>query len=211
MSLVAEHALDKRVYELLTEKRQIIKNTVEMARQVNPDVNVTDLDLETMAAKARKEAEIADKAREEAKKLAEEREKHFAEAKDRTAAKEKDRKEQAKNNEKERKARERAEKRGWVAPAEAPERHEAQTARQRWAHDAILQLTADDQDHASKLNGVGFSKADGSIGHWLSTELSKGLTPHQWGLAVLLCTRYHAQVGEMPPKDKEDDRSPEHE
>jgi SNF2 family DNA or RNA helicase len=204
LRLIAEHAIDKRVFELLEIKQNIISNTIEMGRQSNPDVTVVELDLERMASQAREEAEAADKARAEAQKLAEERAKHYANEREREEAEAKERKEREVQEKKDAKARERAQKRGWVAPADAPERHEARTPRQLWAANALVQLTSDDPDFASTMNGVGFNKSDAVVGHWLSQELSKGFTPKQWGLVVHLCAKYHGQVGEMPEKDGSD-------
>jgi len=192
-TLVADHVLDERVTELLLQKSTIIDASVEAAAVVTvPAEPVVDFD--ALAAEARIEAEVADKARAEAERIAAERAKENAE-------RVKNEKVATKNAA----ARKRAEKRGWVASAtEAAERHEARTARQTWAARSLVQLAGDDPDYAMEENGVGFNKSDGVVGHWLAEELRSGLTPKQWGLAVALCAKYHGQVGEMPAKEGEE-------
>lgn len=200
-TLVGDHVLEERMAELLTKKSAIIGASVEAAAVVTVLTAPVVVDFDALAAEARLEAEATDKARIEAEKLAAERAKHFANEREQKEAEKKER--EAK--EKKTAARERATKRGWVAPAEeAMDRHEARTARQVWAAQAIVQLTNADPDFAFHENGVGFNKADGGNGHWLSEELPRGLTPKQWDLAIRLCAKYHGQVGEMPAKEDED-------
>jgi hypothetical protein len=197
-TLVGDHVLEERMTELLTEKNAIIDASVEAAAVVTVPAAVV-VDFDALAAEARTEAEIADKARAEATKIAEERAAANTERKAKLAteeAKEKKAKKQAA-------ARERATKRGWVAPAEATDRREARTVREVWAAEAIVQLTNADPDFAFAKNDVGFNKADGGNGHWLAEELPRGLTPKQWSLAVQLCAKYHGQVGEMPAEQEE--------
>lgn len=69
-----------------------------------------------------------------------------------------------------------------------------------WAAAAVRTLSNCDPDHAGAVNGVGWNKIDGGIGHSLSDLLtsSGGLTDKQWQLAVRLCKKYHRQVGEAP-------------
>jgi hypothetical protein len=57
----------------------------------------------------------------------------------------------------------------------------------------LRQLAAMDQDHATALNGVGFSKADSFIGQRLAA-LSY-LTPKQAALGAKLVHRYRRQIG----------------
>ena len=53
-------------------------------------------------------------------------------------------------------------------------------------------LAGMDEDHAAELNGVGFSKIDVRIGHFLAAV--ENLTPKQSALGAKLCKRYHRQL-----------------
>ncbi len=86
---------------------------------------------------------------------------------------------------------------------EDPARRGPQTAREAWAAQALLALSDLDPDFAKDENGVGFNKADGSQGHFLGLELAKGLTTEQWSMAIVLCRKYHGQVGECPAATSE--------
>jgi superfamily II DNA or RNA helicase len=223
--LVADHALDQRIAELLGSKSATIEATVEQGRQKSCAVHtdcqectelgaacaahalivsasqVQTVDLGALAAQAATAQATQASAKLEAERIAAERAAHFAAEREIEA---KEREAKAKKEKQEKKqvaARARATKAGWVAPTDAADRHEARTARQVWAARAIVQLTNSDPDHAAKKNKVGFSKADVGNGHWLAGELSQGLTPRQWGLAVQLCAKYHGQVGEMPARE----------
>ena len=229
--LVADHTLDQRIAELLGSKSATIEATVEQGRQKPCTVHLEDcatctelgaacaahaliasaskvptVDLGALAAQMAAVQATENSAKAEAERIAAEREKHFAaeRAKATAAAEEKaagERKAKAQAA-----ARKRAERAGLVAPVNAPDRHLARTARQVWAASALVQLMASDPDHAAKRNGVGFNKGDGVRGHWLAgeLELGRGLTPRQWGLAAMLCAKYHGQVGQMPSKEGDD-------
>ena len=78
-------------------------------------------------------------------------------------------------------------------------RRQAGSECEEWAGSALLQLAADDQDHAAEENGVGFNRIDNSFGHSLAQQLAtSGLTDKQWTAAIKLCRKYQGQVGEMP-------------
>lgn len=62
------------------------------------------------------------------------------------------------------------------------------------AHQGMKLLAGCDADHAMEINGVGFSKFDGQIGH--SLAMAASLTPKQGALAVRLCRKYRKQLGE---------------
>ena len=51
-----------------------------------------------------------------------------------------------------------------------------------------------DADFAREINGVGFSKVDGRIGHQLA--MSERLTPMQAALGAVLCNKYRGQIGD---------------
>lgn len=61
-------------------------------------------------------------------------------------------------------------------------------------HTGLKMLAASDQDHASSLNGIGFSKVDGAIGHSLAGAFR--LTPRQAALGLRLVTKYRRQLSE---------------
>ena len=62
---------------------------------------------------------------------------------------------------------------------------------------AILQLAGMDPDHASTVNGVGFSRYDGDFGHSLAEALQGHgrLSDKQWAAAARLVAKYHRQIG----------------
>lgn len=84
-----------------------------------------------------------------------------------------------------------------------PGRRAAANATEEWAQRGLAALSAMDPDHASVINGVGFSKLDGDFGRSLSEQLQSGfgLSDKQWTHAVRLATRYRRQVGAPPSTD----------
>ena len=72
-----------------------------------------------------------------------------------------------------------------------------------FARHAILQLDADDPDHAAERNDVGFAQCDVYTGHRLAAELRAhdALTEADWVKALQLANKYHRQVGEIPTGD----------
>lgn len=65
------------------------------------------------------------------------------------------------------------------------------------AHGALQQLAAADQDRASQINGIGFSKLDAQFGHDLARKPE--LSPNQGAAAVKLANKYRGQVGDLFP------------
>lgn len=59
--------------------------------------------------------------------------------------------------------------------------------------EGLAELAAMDEDHASKENGVGFSKADSALGHRLASL--RLLSPKQAVLGAKLVNRYRRQIG----------------
>jgi hypothetical protein len=199
--LIAVHALDARIAELLGEKRTVIADSVEQGRvlpQSNPVIEVAEIDFAKLAeeASAAKAAEQAAKA--QAAKLAAERAEIAAKSQEEEKKKADERKARELQEKKDQKARERAAKRGWVVEENHPDRRPALTDREVWAEAALAQLTESDPDHAAEDNGIGFNKADSYIGHWLRQEIRKGLTPAQWEIVIKLCSGYPGQVGRAP-------------
>lgn len=60
------------------------------------------------------------------------------------------------------------------------------------AHEALRLLAATDTDRARIVNGVGFNKLDGRIGHELASR--DRLTPRQAVLALRIARKYHRQL-----------------
>lgn len=73
----------------------------------------------------------------------------------------------------------------------------AQTVQEKWAEHALRTLSASDPDRAMEVNGIGFNKMDGPVGHSLVGQLPL-LTDKQWELVVTICKRYPRQVGSCP-------------
>lgn len=65
-------------------------------------------------------------------------------------------------------------------------------AQRHAAHRALQILASNDLDRANKLNGIGFNKIDGQIGHDLAYK--PDLTARQAALAWKLARKYHAQL-----------------
>lgn len=80
------------------------------------------------------------------------------------------------------------------------ERREAKDAVERWAAAGLIALARMDTDHASVINGMGFSKMDGKFGHSLADQVGRSgrLSPRQWEAAVKLANRYRRQIGPKP-------------
>ena len=201
--LVGDHAVDRRVADLLAAKRAIIDSSVERAVQgehVAPQAPESGVDFERLAELAREQAEAANARRAEAEALAAE----LAAASDEErealkARREREAEERAAERYAER--RERAKARGYSADDEDANRRGPKTARETWAADALVMLAARDGDRAKFQNGVGFNQPDSANGHWLCEEMSLGLTDLQWKLAVAMCAKYQKQVGEMPARE----------
>lgn len=68
-------------------------------------------------------------------------------------------------------------------------------------HAGLRRLAGSDHDHASQLNGVGFSKVDCQIGHELAGLPM--LTRRQASLGFILCRKYGRQLGAGPWSRKE--------
>jgi hypothetical protein len=187
--LVANHKLDEMISDVLAKKEAIIGGSVEASTVVHV---TADAPVAGHVDWSLIEAEAANAAREaaEAAKLA-----MMAEG---DAAKK------------------RAEKKANVARVEAQARVRKAAARrlaeteseddaprrgpsndvELWAISGLRSLSESDPDRAQEINGVGFSKSDGGLGHalaWLPD-----LTEQEWRLAVSLAKRYQRQIGEAP-------------
>ena len=201
--LVADHAVDERVAELLAIKQGTISASVDAARRAGDDVAADDdaqaLDAAALALEAASEA--ARKLLEAAAGATAEQAAAFAAilaeiqaAGCRTA-------DAVRAARAEGEARRRAERRG-IAAASATEGaapRDAQDEREEWAQVALVSLTAANADWASVQNEVGWNKADSSYGATLAAKVeTRGLTPTEWRVAVAMCAKYWRQVGRLP-------------
>ena len=86
------------------------------------------------------------------------------------------------------------------AEARAARARPAADSRERAAALALASLAAQDDDHASEQNGVGFA-ASTQHGHRLAAHLAVDgrLTPEEWAEAAKIATLHKGQVGELPP------------
>jgi hypothetical protein len=77
------------------------------------------------------------------------------------------------------------------------------TEAERWTLAALLTLSGLDGDRARERNDVGWNQQDGELGHELAQlAASGGLTDGQWSLAMRRCRKYHRQVGACPEPTK---------
>jgi len=198
-TLVADHALDARVSEILATKRTLVDHTVSASATVEapPVVVEAAVDLDRIAAESRKQLDAERAAVAEAERLAAEHAAKRAQEAEKTKA-------EQKAAERESKALARARARGWVQDENHPERHAPQTPAEHWAAHALVTLSRADPDYAHQQNGVGFNKGDSYIGHWLGLELPMGLTNSQWMIAINTCRKYQGQVGPCPQSTNQD-------
>lgn len=201
--LVADHPLDIRIAELLAKKQAFLDNSVDAASRgatevPASDAQVADLDAaaaQLAAAQADLEAELArQRAAWEVRK---------------TARAERDAQEQQERAErelqqKEGKARAKAKKALAARTKQVSFDDEIEVRRgpvgerEVWAARAVTQLASQDSDHAQVENFEGFNRADGAIGHMLAERVYGGLTDVEWKLAIVMCAKYHGQVGALP-------------
>lgn len=203
-SLVANHPLDSRLHEILATKNQMVNATIEAAAKGKDfkvekvEVDLSSDTVDTGAEDAFK-AKLAQLATETDAKLAEEAKKKEEERK---------RKEAEKRDPKLRMRRQgltvsrrRAAKKG--IEVEGTPRKPA-NEREIWAANALVALAGLDPDKAAEKNGVGFNKGDGSIGHYLASQVQgEGLTNGEWQIAIMTCSKYWRQVGRLPSREKE--------
>src|ERR1700690_1209765 len=169
--LVADHALDYRLYEVLARKKALIQTTVEQGRQITPTIvdrkkSIAELiEASSLGAPEAKKAvrdlvgtvglEKATDAVSEALRRADELE-------------------------------------------SANARYQPRSATEVWTAHALRTLADNDPDRALEQNGVGFNRFDNEIGHKFARELDRGLTAKQWAYAAKLCTKYQGQIGQKP-------------
>ncbi len=194
--LVARHALDRRVADLLAEKAELIAATVDavVSAPVEPELATR---IETVIAESASvtvnlrgggqadlAALVAEVAAAEAAKVA------AAEA-ERERLRRRTPAERFKDAVVKRTGQARACRAGLPRPA--------RTEREEWIASALVRLAVDDSDHAAKRNDVGFNKADSYLGHAFCALLrEEGLDEEQWSEAARMLAKYHGQVGRAP-------------
>jgi len=188
-TLVADNPLERLVHGILTQKRAVIKDSIEASsRTSSPEarkgISAEDLAAISQAAEDEREKEAA------------------AQAAAETAAheREKDREQQRRQIRFDRWTRE--------AKETSDPRRFAQTSLEQWALTSLQVLAQLDPDRAAFKNDAGFSASDANIGHRFAYLASKvGLTEKEWGLAYLMCCKYRRQIGK-PPEEKSSLSSP---
>lgn len=190
-TLVANFPLDKRVHELLTFKRNLIKYTVDAATTIDPTIVIPEIasdDLDAIAKMAQEEAQKA----KDAKNAADRRAEDFKGRKEEIEA----------ENEKKRSEQKRQDKRERILNAARRDpaiRRGPQNVREEWVRASLTTLAALDPDRAREKNDVGFSAGDGPKGHKFAIiSLALGLTDAEWSAAITLCKKYWRQVGQCP-------------
>ena len=190
--LVASHALDERLYQLLRDKQRLISGAVD-AGAVDGE---TDVGAEVEARRDRAitgsaellaeiEAEQAIWAAKLAKLEAED-ERQAAVEQQRAALSKVFRRANVLGLE------------GASGPQDVLPRRAAAGPVELWAAQAAVALTAMNPDHATVENYMGWNKADGALGHMLAARMGEGLTDLEWTVAIAICRKYHGQIGECP-------------
>ena len=216
ISLVADHALDARIDELLAIKQAFLEKSVDAAQRgatETPDQEVADLDAaaaQLAQAQADLEVEVARQRAEWEKRKAARAERDAKDAEERA-----ERDAQQKEGNARAKARKALTNRGHAKfVEEAPideERRGPVGEREEWAMRGLVYLASMDADHAYHDNDVGFSRADGAMGHSLAERVHDGLVDVEWKLAVVMLFKYQRnQIGACPgsPIDREQQRVP---
>ena len=179
--LVAAHALDERVMEVLAEKQGIINASTEAASRGAEEkvvVKQATLRQDEMVARQAEKASAFNR---------------YAVDSGMTAAQIQG----AAVHEFLADLREGAQ--GMAAAEDRHPRRGPVSPEERWAARGLLQLAGSDPDRAAEKNDVGFNRLDGDFGHSLAAQLeTQGLTDAQWRAAVKLCRTYHRQIGECP-------------
>lgn len=176
LRLVASHAIEERVIELLDEKMSIIEATVE-ASAVSGDTEAPAIDERLAHA-----AELA--ARQVETSIVEIDALRAAQEAERAAARD-------------------ARKSGGFEVRTEPTTDRFRPAKDEvelHAARAAVTLSNLDPDHANQKNGVGWNGGDGEFGHSITGQLvDRGtLTDGQWIALCRMVRKYHRQVGKAP-------------
>ena len=174
-TLVAPHALDRRLARILTVKTALAAGALALT---STPVEEEGVDLDALAVEVTQEIEAQDRHAAE---------RRAAGAKDRSATR---RIERRLGN-------------GAGEGSDVEVEEEPRPARgpvEEWVAEAILTLTGMDDDRAVVQNGVGWNKADGGLGHAMAHRIESGvgLTASHWEAARKIVRKYHGQVGCEP-------------
>jgi hypothetical protein len=175
LRLVAQHALDERVADLLARKQELIDATVT-ASAVEAD-HVHPSPAESLAKAAAQASALVVEA-------------------DATAQKAREQFEREQDAERARVARTLGARHdGRALDVRGAFRSAANDEEQR-AAEGLVMLASLDRDHARILNGVGFSQSDGEFGHSLAAQFTRTgrLSERQWAAALKLAHRYRRQL-----------------
>ena len=212
-NLVADHFLDRRLDEIVTQKKLLIQASVEAAsigpeeRPSPSELHLVEVDFAKLDAAAQAQLSTSEAAKAEAQRIAAERAKNAAELRTKLLKEAEEKKTKERAEKRYQKNRAAAVSRGWVEDANHPDRRPARSEAEQWAAAGLAALSGLDPDRATDRNDVGFNKADSYIGHWIWQEIQLGgLTPNQWRIAIKLCRPYHKQIGRCP--DSREDTVP---
>lgn len=203
-NILADHALDRRLLEILSVKSDLIAATVDAARVSDLVETPTALRGAALVGLANEAdaitAENAGALDAMAAKIARWNAAAECAAKDRNEARW------------QKLIAERLENRGLAEVGPGPELSAAcgacdgiETDRrlalgpvENWAVYALGALVSMDQDRAQVENGIGFNQADTMLGHALADRARAGLSAGEWRLAVAMLAKYHGQIGRRP-------------
>jgi len=165
--IVADHALDRRMTEILTQKQRLLDATIE--------------------ASAVEAGYVGDAVGDQLAKAAEDAARRVQDLTQLAARQAEDQRESVLRG---------VETDGREVQVVGFRRGPA-TAAEDWVRDAILRLAGMDPDGARVLNGVGFNRLDTNIGRSLAEQMRDGKlwSSKQWEVAGKIARRYPAQVG----------------
>jgi SWI/SNF-related matrix-associated actin-dependent regulator 1 of chromatin subfamily A len=197
--LVADHEMDRRLLEVLSEKQNRIDASVDAARRGGDESLVSADEAERLDRLADTLARKMAGMSEELAEILEAQEDYRARVAhlDQQA---RDRAEREIQERWQREIRERAERRGLdIAEADDTDMHSPATPTQKWAAEALMTLTELDTDRARDENAMGFNKADTRVGQALAMRAATGgLTDLEWRFAIAMLRKYWRQVGRAP-------------
>lgn len=179
--LVTQHPLDERVLELLTEKQRIIDSSITASAVSEDHVGESPAERLVQAAKEARETASVLATQAELDRQREERQRREAlDAVKRRLGSDWDGRE--------------------LRVSKTGKARSPANAREEWAGRGLIQLAELDPDRAGVLNGVGFSKHDGEIGHSLAAWFNRTgmMSDAQWRVAIKLARRYRRQIGSEP-------------
>jgi len=197
--LIARHALDERLTEVLTQKQDLIESTVDAARR-GGDEAVDPREATRLDNLADALSEGVSEMAEEMEDVIEAQEAYRAQVAaldERARIRAEEKLEREWQNE----IRQRAESRNVEIDTEDEDdkRREPQDNVEEWALEGLQTLIMLDPDRAEYQNDEGFNKADGKLGRALAMRaMGGGLSNAEWQLATAMLAKYWRQIGPMP-------------